>query len=87
MQTQTGQRVASVNALEQQFGISLNLDKVYRMMDKIDDKTIDILNSLAYNQTKSLFDNKIDVIFFDATTLYFESFTEDELKKMATPKT
>ncbi len=56
-------------------------------MDKIDDKTIDRLNSLAYNQTKSLFDNKIDVIFFDATTLYFESFTEDELKKMATPKT
>ncbi len=50
-------------------------------MDKIDDKTIDRLNSLAYNQTKSLFDNKIDVIFFDATTLYFESFTEDELKK------
>jgi len=37
---------ASVNALEQQFGISLNLDKVYRMMDKIDDKTIDRLNNL-----------------------------------------
>ena len=29
------------------------------------------------NQTKSLLDDKIDVIYFDATTLYFESFTED----------
>ena len=28
-----------------------------------------------------MFGGKIDLIFFDATTLYFESFTEDELKQ------
>ena len=26
---------------------------------------------------RKLFDDKIDVIYFDATTIYFESFTED----------
>jgi len=72
---------ASVNMLEENFGISLNLDSVYKMMDKINDKTIEKLNTLAYNKTKDLFGGKIDVIYFDATTLYFESFTEDEFKK------
>lgn len=72
---------ASVHALEEQFGVSLNLDKVYRMMDSIDDQAIARLNEIAYSQTRQLFNNKIDVIFFDATTLYFESFVEDEFKK------
>ena len=47
------------------------------MMDKITDDRILKLNTLVLNQTKSLLDDKIDVIYFDATTLYFESFTED----------
>ena len=72
---------ASVNLLEENFGISLNLDSVYKMMDKLNDKSIEKLNTLAYNKTKDLFGGKIDVIYFDATTLYFESFTEDEFKK------
>ena len=72
---------ASVNLLEENFGISLNLDSVYKMMDKLNDKSIEKLNALAYNKTKDLFGGKIDVIYFDATTLYFESFTEDEFKK------
>ena len=72
---------ASVNMLEENFGISLSLDSVYKMMDKINDKSIEKLNTLAYNKTKELFGEKIDVIYFDATTLYFESFTEDEFKK------
>ena len=71
----------SVNMLEENFGISLNLDSVYKMMDKITDKSIEKLNTLAYNNTKDLFGGKIDVIYFDATTLYFESFEEDEFKK------
>lgn len=67
----------SVHMLEENFGISLNLDSVYKMMDKIDDKSIEKLNTLAYNETKKLFNDKIDVIYFDATTIYFESFNED----------
>ena len=50
-------------------------------MDKLDDKAIAKLNILSYNKTRSLFNDKIDVIFFDATTLYFESFAEDEFRR------
>mgnify|MGYP003434338514 FL=1 len=67
----------SVAALEEKYGVEIDLDKVYRMMDKLDDIAIAKLNTLSYNKTKALFGDKIDVIYFDATTIYFESFTED----------
>jgi transposase len=71
----------SVLDLEENFGVNLNLNAVYRMMDKLDDKQILKLNQTVYNKTRALFEDKIDVVYFDATTLYFESFDEDEFKK------
>lgn len=68
---------ASVDILSSKFGVNLNLKTVYRMMDMIDDKQIKKLNKLVLTKTKALLDDKIDVIYFDATTLYFESFSED----------
>ena len=67
----------SVKSLNNDFGSDIDINKVYRMMDKLDDKAIEKLNTLSYNKTKELFGDKIDVIYFDATTIYFESFTED----------
>jgi transposase len=51
------------------------------MMDEIDDAAIEKLNDLTYGHTKRLFPEPIDVLFFDCTTLYFESFIEDEFKR------
>ena len=72
---------SSVNMLEEDFGISLNLDMVYQMMNKLDDRAEKKANDIAYRNTLKLFKNKIDVIFFDCTTIYFESFKEDDLKE------
>jgi len=71
----------SVLDLEENFGVNLNLNAVYRMMDKLGDKQILKLNQTVYDKTRTLFEDKIDVVYFDATTLYFESFDEDEFKK------
>lgn len=72
---------ASVLKLEEDFGLTINLDKVYRMMDKLDDPEIDRLKKITYENTLGLLGQKINVIFYDATTIYFESFDEDELKR------
>ena len=72
---------ATVDLLEENFGVMLNLDRVYRMMDKLDNESVEKLNDLMYRHTLDLFGGKIDVLFFDCTTVYFESFTEDEFKK------
>jgi len=72
---------ASSLMLEEDFGITIDLDKIYRMMDRLDEDAIRRIKEIAYQNTLSLLGGKIDVIFYDATTLYFESFTEDELKQ------
>lgn len=71
---------ASIDMLEEDFGISIDLNKAYRMMDALDDSAIERINDITYKNTLGLFNEKIDVIFFDATTVYFESFDEDDLK-------
>ena len=71
-------KMATVERLSEEFGIRLELSKVYRMMDELDEEAVEKLNTLSLQTTKKLFNDKIDVIYFDATTLYFESFTEDE---------
>ncbi len=68
---------ASVDMLASKFGSFIDLKTVYRMMDAISDDRIIKLNKLVLNHTKDLLNNSIDIVYFDATTLYFESFSED----------
>ena len=72
---------ASVLKLEEDFGVTIDLDRVYRMMDMLDTPEIERLKKITYENTLDLLGQKINVIFYDATTIYFESFEEDELKK------
>lgn len=65
--------------LEEDFGISLPLDRIYRMMDTLHENREKVLETV-FEKTRELFPDKIDVLFFDVTTLYFESVTEDELR-------
>ncbi len=77
---------ATVEDLSDNFGISLSLDSVYRMMDLIDEGVIHRIQFHAYRAAQGLFQAPIRVVFYDCTTLYFESFTEDELKEMGYSK-
>jgi transposase len=72
--------------INEKFGIEHNLNCIYRMMDKIDASSIERIqkNIAAYN-TK-LIGKTITVLYYDVTTIYFESFTEDELKKLGFSK-
>lgn len=72
---------SSVLELEKKFGTSLHLDGVYKMMDKIDDEVIERINEITFQDTQKLLNNDINVVFYDTTTLYFESFVEDDLRQ------
>jgi len=71
----------SVALLKEKFGVTLNLDHVYQMMDKFDDLFYERIQQRALATALKLTGEKLRVLFYDATTLYFESFTEDELKQ------
>ncbi len=67
--------------LTEHYGVNISDAALYRMMNHIDDKLIEKIQTNAYRVAKSLFNKPIHVMFYDCTTLYFESFTEDELKE------
>ncbi len=69
----------SASLLEEDYGIKIPLEKIYRMMDHVADRESDIKQRIAQT-TLSLFQEQVDVLFFDVTTLYFESIETDELR-------
>lgn len=74
------------NYLKEQFDIEHDLDASYRMMDKLHDE-IPKIKELAFNSTLALIPNKeVSLVFFDVTTLYFESTEIDDLRKFGYSK-
>jgi transposase len=70
----------SQRILAKQFGKEHDLDAIYRMMDKLYDE-IDKVKNCTFEHMRSLFPNKVDLVLFDVTTLYFESTEVDDLRK------
>lgn len=61
--------------------ISWTEDQVYRYLDKLYNTQKEKVQKLSYEHTLKLLNNKLCVIFYDVTTLYFEIDEEDELRK------
>jgi transposase len=57
----------------------VSLQHLYRSLDRLADSK-DELESHLFAMNRSLFNLSVDVVFYDVTTLYFESNCADELK-------
>jgi len=80
-----GSKLRSYEKQDKYWGINENeLQHLYRAMDILADSKEDIEKHL-FEMNKDLFNMKIDVMFYDVTTLYFESVfesvSEDVLKE------
>lgn len=71
--------------LAKHFGKNHDLNSIYQMMDQLFPK-IDQMKQMTFLKTKSLFPDKIDLLLFDVTTLYFESVEVDELRNFGYSK-
>lgn len=65
--------------LEKHFDKKHSLEMIYWMMDQVFPK-INQIKQMTFEKTKKLFPEKVDLILFDVTTLYFESVEVDELR-------
>ena len=71
----------AVARLRSHFGVNVPLHRVYRMMDKLSDGFIERVQHIAQREAWALLGAKCEVLFFDATTLYFEVNNSDEFRK------
>lgn len=70
-------KAATVRYLSRELGIRYDLDRVYRFMDSLDK---DELTKIAYDFVRKKH-GKISLVFYDVTTLHFETETEDEFRQ------
>lgn len=73
-------RQTSENLLKD-FGVSMSAKSIYDLMDELDEAKRGEIQKIAYKAVNTLFPAGIKVMFYDCTTLYFESFEQDDLKK------
>jgi transposase len=61
--------------------LDIDVQIVYRYLDKLYKHQKDKIQQISYQHTLSILDNKISVVFYDVTTIYFEADSEDDLRK------
>ncbi len=67
------------------FSKTHDIDFIYRAMDKLYPK-IDDLKKETFKRTQKILPQTIDILFFDCTTLYFESVETDEVRQFGYSK-
>ncbi|MBK9255266.1 MAG: IS1634 family transposase [Saprospiraceae bacterium] len=56
-------------------------DEIYRYMDKLHNHQQDQVQQISYEHTLKILPERVHVVFYDVTTIYFETDKEDELRK------
>lgn len=59
----------------------ISADKIYYFLDKLNSTYKELVEEISFNYTCSLLKGQIGVVFYDMTTIYFESSQPDEFKQ------
>ena len=62
-------------------GVWIDIDAVYRFLDKLNSQLKEKVEQIAFNHTLKVLKGNINIVFYDMTTLYFEASDEDDLRK------
>ena len=74
-------KLKTIDYLYRYQGVMLDIDAVYRFLDKLNNKLKEKVEQIAFAHTLNVLNGKISVVFYDMTTLYFEASDEDDLRK------
>jgi transposase len=74
-------KLKTIEYLYRYQGVTLDIDAVYRFLDKLNTKLKEQVEQIAFTHTKKVLEGNISVVFYDMTTLYFEASDEDDLRK------
>lgn len=90
-----GSKLKTIDYLYRYQGVSYSISKIYRFLDNLcyrkgneeakckqegqDIKTL--VEQISFEHTKAVLGGSVSVVFYDMTTLYFESGDEDDLRK------
>jgi transposase len=78
---QPASKSGTVDYLKSYYDQDVHLSKVYRYLDKLYSTQKEKIQQISVEHTRKILGGKIGLVFYDVTTLYFESDYEDELRR------
>lgn len=74
-------KLKTTDYLFKYYSLSIDVEAIYRYMDKLYNTEKEKVQQISYNHTKGILAGGIRMVFYDVTTLYFEIEKEDNLRK------
>lgn len=74
-------KLATVEYLKSHFDQDVELHRIYRYLDKLYNTQQDLVQQISVEHTRKILGGKIGLMFYDVTTLYFETDNMDELRE------
>lgn len=78
-------KLKTTNYLQEHHGIEVDVSFIYRFLDRFHKKYKTEVERIVYEHSTKILKN-ISVVFYDMTTLYFETEDEDDLRKIGFSK-
>lgn len=73
-------KMATADYLKSHFDKDVDLSKIYRYMDKLYNTLQEAVQRVSVHHIFSVLGGRVEMLFYDVTSLYFESFKEDGLR-------
>lgn len=84
--TYPGSKLRTIQYMSRHYKIDLSAQTIYRYLDQLDDSMKKEVELITYQYVKKLLGGKLGVVFYDMTSLYFETESQDDLRKIGYSK-
>ena len=81
-----GSKLQTVQYMQRHYRKSLSEQTVYRYLDHIEQYLKPKVEQITYNHSKKVLGGSVGVVFYDMSTLYFETESEDDLRAIGYSK-
>lgn len=79
--SQPRSKLATVSYLKSYYDEDVNLNSIYRYMDKLYNTQQELVQRISVEHTRKLLGGKVGLMFYDVSTLYFETSGTDVLRE------
>lgn len=79
--SQPASKLATTEYLKSYYDEDIDLNNIYRYMDKLYNTQQELVQRISVEHTRKILGGKIGLMFYDVTTLYFESAKTDDLRE------
>jgi len=83
---QPSSKAGTVDYLKSYFDEDVELHKIYRYLDRLHNTQQEKIQQISVEHTRKILGGHIGLVFYDVTTLYFETDYSDDLRERGFPK-